>query len=229
MQLLSSENIASLELPVGRLYAPCSGRDLPLAFRLFGDKVDRFTFCDLNYGQRDTSADYAVPDGWEQVSRVMGRDERQEPKTTWYAGGRPFQPFVTIEIWRRLDGSEVTVELRRNLAQDTLVQQFARETISVFLHVNDGAGEGGSNLWFLAAADRHNRDPQSLRLLPETASRLINGALVVTDAVLADPGFQHTHPFEAAGLQWEPIGRADNVPERSRPVFLWRARRESHG
>ena len=37
-----------------------------------------------------------------------------------------------------------------DLAQDVLTEQFASGSISAFMHINDGVGEGGSDLWFLA-------------------------------------------------------------------------------
>ncbi|MFN6998698.1 hypothetical protein [Elioraea tepidiphila] len=207
---LFDDDISGLEVAPGRYYGPGSGRDLPIAFRLFGDRVDRFTFCDVNYHKHRTSACGGVPAEWTLISRVTGRDDRQPEKRTWYTAD-PIQPFSAIEIWRRRDGSEVMVELRRDLAQDVLEQQFAPKSISAFLHINDGGSEGGSNLVFLGSDDGHagHRDSGE-RLLPMLATRLCHGAVVVTDGRMADPEFRIGRPFERAGKRWEFIGHIRN-------------------
>jgi hypothetical protein len=196
---LLEDDIFGLQVGPGRYYGPCSGRDLPIAFRLFGEHVDRFTFCDLGYRRHRPSTHEAVPAGWTLISRVAGRDEQQPEKRTWYTPN-PIQPFAAIEIWRRPDGSEVMVELRCDLAQDVLEQQFAPKSISAFLHINDGGSEGGSNLAFLADE----------RLLPQLASRLCHGAVVVTDGMMANPEFRSERPFESAGKWWEFLGDIPN-------------------
>lgn len=208
---LLEDDIFGLQVGPGRYYGPCSGRDLPIAFRLFGKRIDRFTFCDLNYRRHCTSAHGAVPADWTLISRVAGRDERQPEKRTWYTP-RPIQPSAAIEIWRRPDGSEVMVELRCDLAQDVLEQQFAPKSISAFLHINDGGSEGGSNLAFLADE----------RLLPQLASRLCHGAVVVTDGMMANPEFRSERPFESAGKRWEFLGDIPNDRPHGR-LRLWRA------
>ena len=103
---------AVLDVPPGRFYGPCSGHDLPIAFELFGDAVNRFTFCDLGYRRPHTTAKGAVPEDWTLVSRIQGYDEALPKKTTWYDGHRPFRPRSTMETWRWPDGSEALIELR---------------------------------------------------------------------------------------------------------------------
>ncbi len=107
--------VAVLDVPRGRFYGPCSGQDLPIAFELFGDTINRFTFCDLGYRGPNTTAKEAVPENWTLASRIQGVDEALPEKTTWYSRNRPFRPRSTLETWRRPDGSEVLVELRYDL------------------------------------------------------------------------------------------------------------------
>ncbi|MBF9021221.1 hypothetical protein HKCCA1065_09915 [Rhodobacterales bacterium HKCCA1065] len=210
-------------VPRGRFFGPCSGRDLPVAFELFGEAVDRFTFCDLAYNDPHVTAKEAVPNGWALVSRIRGGDEAARGKTNWYSGNRPFRPSAAIEIWRRLDGSEAIVELRCDLAQDVLENHFASGSMAAFMHINDGTGEGGSDLWFLASPEEASRGmDRASRLLPELACRLANGAVVVTDAALTDVGFRSDASFELAGRRWEYICTFPNERLADRPLRVWR-------
>jgi hypothetical protein len=216
-------DLSTIDIPPGRFYGPCAGKDLPLAFQLVGDRIDRFTFCDLSYRRNRASADYAVPKAWSLISRIGGQDERQQEKSTSYAGSRPFRPELAVEIWRRPDISEVIVEMRRDLAQDALLEQFAPRSIAVFMHVNDGTGEGGSDLWFLASGDPADPagDP-GRRLLRDVESRLVDGAVVITDGILADRRFGGQNPFQGETIAWEPLGELANQRQSDRPVQLWR-------
>lgn len=215
--------IAGLSVPKGRFYGPCSGRDLPLAFELFGDVIDRFTFCDLAYQGPRVTAREAVPTEWRLVSRVQGIDEASGEKAAWYSGNRPFRPRVTIETWRRPDGSEAQVELRCDLAQDVLTAHFAPASIAAFMHINDGTGEGGSDLWFLASPNREGGEAsRGQRLLPETLERLCHGAIVVTDGVLADDAFRSEMPFSIVGARWELVSRLPNARRQDRRIAVWR-------
>lgn len=224
MKLLTDDEITSLNVPAGRFFGPCSGGDLPIAFRLIGNRIDRFTFCDLAYCGRRASARSAVPDGWTLISRVSGRDEQQGEKSTWYSRNRPLQPCVTIEVWRRPDGSEVLVELRRDLAQDALRVQFAPGSIAAFMHINDSTGEGGSNLWFLASEHYPvAQEERGMGLLEQVARQLAHGAVLLTDGVLADPKFREDRLFEQAAMRWEPLGEVRNYLRSGRRLSLWRA------
>jgi hypothetical protein len=214
---------ASVPVPRGRFYGPCAGQDLPLAFEVFGDVVDHFTFCDLAYSGSRVSARRAVPAEWRLMSRVQGLEEASVEKATWYPGNRPFRPRVTIETWRRPDGSEALVELRRDLAEDVLVDHFAPGSIAAFMHVNDGTGEGGSDLWFLASPKQGGgEDGRKREFLPETVSRLCSGGIVVTDGALADPGFRFDTSFDLAGRRWELVTQISNERRADRPLTAWR-------
>lgn len=233
--------------PPGSFYGPCSGHDLRIALQLFGSTIDHFVFCDLAYTSSRTTAvnpddsrafAYTghVPHGWSLVSRVRGADEMQPSKQTWYNGNRLFRPFVTYEVWRRADGSRVQIELRADLAQDVLVDQFASGSISAFMHVNDGTGEGGSDAWFLRGTDRshHTEIAQTKNgsaadvarggfLFEHLAPRLADGAVVITDCALADQRFSAQRPFLAEGRSWLPMGKVFRDGMRGRQVQAWRA------
>ncbi len=217
---------ATLKTVSGSVFAPCSGRDLPLLLELFGNSTDRLIACDLSYIGRRASAAYAVPKDWKRVSSLSGREQDQPEKITWYNGRRPFQPEATIEVWRRPNGSELTIELRRDLAQDVLIDRFTPGSISAFLHHRDGTGEGGSGLWFLEHSSRGG-DPEdrSLKLLETLAPKLADGALIITDGVLAMPEFSYGSTFEAADIQWTPIATVHNENNCRRPSVVWRAKR----
>jgi hypothetical protein len=158
--LLSKNDIDGMQVPPGHFYGPCSGRDLPIAFRLFGDKIDRFTFCDLSYRSRRASARGAVPDDWDLVSRISGFDKQQPEKKALYRGNRPFKPSAIIEFWRRPDGSDVIVEFREDLAEDVMTDHFVPRSVGAFIHINDSVGEGGSNLWFLGSESQSSHFAQ---------------------------------------------------------------------
>lgn len=126
-------------------------------------------------------------------------------------------------MWRRLDGSEVIVELRRDLAQDVMSGQFASGGVAAFMHINDGTGEGGSGLLFLASRhDAIGQKNEGQRLLAEVVPVLASGAVVVTDEVLADPEFRSDHPFDRCGKLWKPIGKVPNEKLPEGQLYVWR-------
>ena len=179
--------VSNLEIRAGCFYAPCSGDDLRIGFAVCGDLIDRFVFCDLQYG-RDTdgrvvSAAGAVPEGWHLVSRHSGRDEAQPPKAAG-SGRRPFQPWATQEIWRRPDGSLATVVLRLDLAQDRLRASSSHRARYRFSSTAATERTKESNLWFLLEP-RDGRDIHAL--LDKVVPRLVDGAIVVTDSRIVDP------------------------------------------
>ena len=217
------QTILGVPVPQGRFFGPCSGQDLPLAFLLFGNTVDRFTFCDLSYRGQRITAKTAVPRSWTLISRVQAHDEMAVEKIAVYSGNRTFRPRVTFEIWRRSDASEVLVELRCDLAQDVLIDQFAAGSIAAFMHINDGSGEGGSDLWFLSRPSETRGDShRQNELLPETLSRLCDGCIVVTDGVLAAPEFRSDAVFELEGRRWERMSLFSNDRRADRPIGIWR-------
>lgn len=222
---LTAMPITTIDPVPGVFYGPCSGRDLPIVFRLCGDRINHFTFCDLSYGHRDTSAASAVPQDWIMVSRVMGLDEKQPTKTSRYNGNRLIRPTVVREVWRRPNGTEVMVELRRDLAEDVLVQQFTSKSISIFLHHKDGVGEGGSNLWFLGSNSSGDVGHDGTALLEILADRLAHGAIVITDGQLTDSGFRRSRPFRSQGIEWTPLGIVDDGLSLGRTTLAWRANR----
>jgi hypothetical protein len=211
-----------LKIPSGRFYGPCSGQDLNFAFRLFAETIKHFVFCDLSYRGRSVSAKNAVPNDWSLISRDFSFAQKSEKKT-WYSGNRAFRPSVITELWKRPDGLDVIVELRRDLAEEVLVEQFEIGSIAAFMHINDGTSEGGSDLWFMASPlQQQNDNYRSQFLLPKVAQRLVKGAVVVTDGVMAHSGFKSYTPFVSENVKWKPLGKVENNNVLDRQPSLWR-------
>jgi hypothetical protein len=123
-----------------------------------------------------------------------------------------------------LDGTSVSVEFHQDLAQDVLIEKFPSASISVFLHMNDSEGEGGSDLWFLAENRSDTRTGrQCNRFLEALAPRLCDGAIVVTDGLLADPQFSEKDDFTAVGKRWAFLGGFRHENRSDRKLRFWRA------
>lgn len=205
----------------GYFFGVCAGtRDLPVAFGIAGQTLNRFVFCDLSYGKR-ISAKAAVPDGWMLLSQDGPVRQRCE-KTTSYNGDRPFIPLFWREVWKRPDGSEAIVELHCDLAQDVLLK-FPPSSIAAFMHINDSTGEGGSDLWFLGMPKSEKLESErGQRLLPELVPRLADGAIVITDGCLAEKSFEGESSFECQNVRWQLEDKLQVSQDTRRPVRLWR-------
>ena len=130
---------------------------------------------------------------------------------------------MITELWKRPDGLDVIVELRRDLAEEVLVEQFEIGSIAAFMHINDGTSEGGSDLWFMASPlQQQNDNYRSQFLLPKVAQRLVKGAVVVTDGVMAHSGFKSYTPFVSENVKWKPLGKVENNNVLDRQPSLWR-------
>ncbi|MBC2834493.1 hypothetical protein [Paragemmobacter straminiformis] len=196
-------------------YCPCAGRDVSLALAWFGSRFDRFVFCDRGYRRENMTGRDAVPANWKRIHVVP--EERRRPDER---PDRSFMPKV-IETWHRPDGSAVVLEFRAEPAEDCLTARFAAGTISALLHINDGVGEGGSNLWFLGTPGQCQAQA-SRCLLPEVEARLADEALIITDGMLTDREFANSRPFRRNGRSWKPIADLDATRERGHGVTVWR-------
>lgn len=209
-----------LSAPDPICYCPCAGRDVALALTWLGSRFNRFVFCDKGYRRSDMTAIGGIPEGWQFVQAVPAH----RPMTD----GRPDRSRIreVVESWRRPDGATVALEFRADPSEDCLTDRFGAGTLSAFLHINDGTGEGGSNLWFLASPDS-GRAPTNRALLPVLVERLADEAMVISDGRLTDIEFSQYEPFRHLGRRWEPITPLENTKAPARQVTVWRTFRET--
>jgi hypothetical protein len=223
---LTLDDVRALHLPQGRYYGPCAGGDVPLALELFGAQCSDFLFCDMKYPGHMPGFAELLPEGWCLLERSPFHPLPGEARSTWYSA-RPFLPASQSLRLERPDGTAVTAEFRKDLAQEVLLSDFGPRSIACFMHINDSAGEGGSNLWFLGSeegAPQHDSDNPAVHLLEPLAERLMDGAVVVTQS-LCDRAFRDGAPFERAGMAWEPLGELTAAEGRVwGRTFVWRAR-----
>lgn len=200
-------------------YCPCAGRDVGLALTWLGSHLSHFVFCDSGYLRHDMSGRSTVPADWKLL-HLPDSSLRPPIHRAERSGTRK-----VIETWQRPDGTAATLEFLSSPAEACLASRFGAGTISALLHINDGTGEGGSDLWFLGSPGRCQAEA-SRYFLPLVAERLTDEALVITDGVLTDYEFASPMPFRRNGRYWEPIGPLHNTRVRDRPVTVWRSIRE---
>ena len=216
VKIVDSKILSQVQSQNGKAFCPCSGNDIEFVLNLFGSSIGRFVFCDLQYRPASISAKLLVPAGWKLLSSIFGKDTTQSPKKTWYSNGREFQPIAKIETWQRPQPTEVIIEFRKDLAQDFLVNSCKEDSISCFVHINDGEGEGGSNLWFLGV----DKSVPGKGLLEEVSQRLTKTAVVVSDGAMAEKNFRDPYPFEMFNRSWEPIQTFKSRGERV--ITVWK-------
>ena len=61
MITLQDSTTEKLTISHGQLYAPSAGLDTGIAIKLFGNKVQSFTLCDIAYKTRSISAKKYIP------------------------------------------------------------------------------------------------------------------------------------------------------------------------
>lgn len=200
----------------GKAFCPCSGRDVKFILDLVGSFLSDFVFCDLRYKVQNINVIDDMPIGWVLVSSISGFDTAQNTKHTRYNSNRIFRPAAKVDKWRRPDQTEVAIEFRRDLAEDFLIQNCTIGSITCFVHIGDGEGEGGSNLRFLSMS----KDYPENGFLEETCKRLTRTALVITDGCLADTRFLNHSPFELINRLWEPIYEIDG--RHGQKIGIWK-------
>lgn len=216
IELIDAAVLEEIECQNGKAFCPCSGSDIQFVLNLFGSAIGRFVFCDLQYRTPTISAESLVPAGWKILSSISGKDRIQGPKKTWYNSGREFHPTAKIETWERPQSTEVIIEFRKDLAQDFLINNCKESSISCFVHINDGEGEGGSNLWFLGV----DKMAYGKGLLEEVSQRLTETALVVSDGAMAEENFKKPYPFDIFNRSWKPIQTINGRGERE--ITVWK-------
>ena len=201
----------------GKAFCPCSGNDLEFILSSVGIFVDRFVFCDVSYRARKVSVNKSTPASWKLSSSIYSRDMMKKLKSSSYLGGREFRPSAKLEIWQRPDAKDVLIEIRQDLAEEYLIDDCRENSISCFVHINDGAGEGGSSLWFLAK----NKDPDTPGFLEELSLRLTDYAIIVTDGALTEKHFKQFSGFEIVGRSWKPICKLEGNKHHDREIMVW--------
>lgn len=196
-------------------YCPCAGRDIGLALTWLGSHLNRFVFCDSSYRQQDMTGRGAVPADW-RFAHLVPDGSRPLVQRHNRRGTRE-----VIETWHRPDGTTVILEFLAVPAEEFLTNRFAAGTVSALLHINDGTGEGGSDLWFLGSPGICQAEA-SRCLLPLVAERLSDDALVVTDGALTDPELARREAFRRCGRYWEPLAPLENNRLLDRHATVWR-------
>lgn len=199
-------------------YCPCAGRDVALTLAWLGSRFDRFVFCDSGYRRDDMTGRGAVPADWERVS-VMPAERRRPDRSPDRSSVRE-----VIETWHRSDGSVVGLEFRSEPAETCLTTRFAAGSISALIHINDGEGEGGSDLWFLGTPGQCRGQPNRC-FLPKVGERLADDALVITDGMLTDREFARSTTFQRNGRYWEPVVNLGATRDKGHAVTVWRTKR----
>lgn len=174
----------------------------------------------MSYFVASVEKDRATPITWELLNSSIERDPFSEFKYATYLA-RSFRPRVYRQLWRKPDGSETVIEYHRDRAPDVLKERFPPNSISAFIHLADGDGDGGSKLHILSSSSREEVDGFG-GMLNLTVSRLANGALVITDGSLADPEFTLEGQFVAGGCSWSLEKSFGSPVDRVRSIFVWR-------
>lgn len=132
------------------------------------------------------------------------------------------------------------VRFRRGFGQAALAR-LNNGLVSVFVHRNDGIGEGGSNLWLLS--DSHSRSQvdinhkSSMNLFSQLLSKLANPCLIISDGSNTDDiilnkffgdyecsgrqalSFHEGKAYRIGGRRWQCVGFGG----RGRgPTLVWR-------
>ena len=200
----------------GKAFCPCSGNDLEFILNSVGIFVDRFVFCDISYRINEFSANESTPESWKLSSSICGVDTMKRLKSSSY-GVREFRPSAKFETWQRPDSKDALIEIRRDLAEEYLIDDCRENSISCFAHINDGTSEGGSNLWFLAK----NKNPDTPGFLEELSLRLTDYAIIVTDGALTEKHFKQFSGFEIVGRSWKPICKLEGNKHHDREIMVW--------
>lgn len=201
-----AEVLAHMKVAEAVCYSPCAGRDVGLVLNWLGSSFNRFVFCDIAYSRSAQTGRGVVPDGWHELSSTD-------------MSGRPLRGR-SAETWQRPDGTSVALEFLAHPAEECLTRSFGKGTISALVHINDGEGEGGSNLWFLGTA-RGCSGTIDRCLLDIVSERLAKKALVITDGALADREFSRLAQFNRCGRTWQPLTQLENTRVKDRKVVAW--------
>lgn len=174
-----------LEAVAGKLlFYPAAGGDTRPHVELFATAIRDFRFNDLFYStRRDREA--PAPPSFIRLSSDLApsrviRDQAIEGRGTGSAHYRHVEPSTLSERYLGPDG-EITIRRRRGFGQYAL-NELPEQSIGVFVHRSDSAGEGGSNMWFLANRERSH--PPLSRLWDKLSVRLADRAIVVSDGSL---------------------------------------------
>ena len=130
-------------------YYPCAGNDLDEPIQIFGKISSELWFCDPFY-PRGLKIDRAIKSGNNLnikflSSRIDGNAEAVMENRNGY---RFIEPSRKYEEYEYEGGKKVTIIRRRGFGQIGLYEEFADNSLGIFMHRGDSQGDGGSNVYF---------------------------------------------------------------------------------
>jgi hypothetical protein len=223
-------------------YPAAGSNDFVEPLTVLQNHIAAFWFCDPGYNidyyaepvfHRDTGFRSSAQERWGAISGKM--ETRRND-----AGSYNFMtPGWLRETYTHNDGREVIVIRRRGFGQIALSKDFKEQSIGVFMHRNDSAGDGGSKVFFLA--NKTTRYEPCGQLFRKLASRLTSRALIITDGSNSSIGFlrrfhwkdisgarafahHRNREYEFGGFRWSCIGW---LSRGNGPTLAWGLSRKS--
>lgn len=202
----------NIRIPEGVLFYPCSGNDIIEPIKLFGSLVDRMIFADINeiklpkvncsrvfindrlVNHYKTDSDAFFEHGLIEevhmntelqsadIGPALARDFNMALGSV-----RPINRVSSIEYYLK-NKNKLRVSIYNN---DGFLSLLTLSKISVFFYRGDSKQEEGSGQWWFS--------PQLFKTL---ISRLVDGAIIVTDGGTFHPQYEHS--------SWSPLRDRDN-------------------
>lgn len=202
---------------------PCAGNDVVEPVQVFGEFYDTFLFVDLNY-----SSTTKMPKiiGWNEVSGSQRRFGSANSSIRIVQNG--YSKFKVVDPeWFCSDytnektGRKISVVRRRGFGQYAL-HELSDDSLSMFMHRGDSAGEGGSNVYYLANR-RTSHEPIS-NLLSIIKCKLTHPALIASDGSNTDItelrddafGLSSIDSFTSHGLNWRKLRAYSSLAPRTK-------------
>lgn len=178
-------------------YYPAAGSDYAEPLKIFKDHLDTFWFCDLGYSKGINLVPVlGVGDGFRLVDRKKSGTPNAIMEKRYDQSGKEYkflEPSKLSETYEQSDGRRLFVVRRRGFGQIALTKEFCSRSIGVFMHRGDSAGEGGSNVRFLA--NRKKSYEPCGNLFDKLCEKLTDRALVITDGsnTFSKKSFRNLH------------------------------------
>ena len=164
-------------------FYPAAGSDYAEPLTIFGDYVDVFWFCDIDYPR---SLDLPPVCSSSTNLRLIDQHRSGDPMAVleWRTAEnkrcyRFLQPSLLVETYERQNGRLLTVIRRRGFGRIALSKEFGPRSLGIFMHRGDSPGESGSNVYFLSNK-KTDYEPCG-NLFDKLAHRLRDRALIVSD------------------------------------------------
>jgi len=234
-----------IKVPEGVLFYPCAGYDSLEPIELFGSLVDNMVFADI----RDVKLPHPNCD-MIFYHNVKSRVYKEKSQGEIHRGiieevhinlenrnldiSRSLNNYFSINLgsirtvnrskkieWFLEDKSKIKLTTIKN---DGFLSLLTLNDISVFFYRGDSPGEGGSGQWWFS--------PQLFKIL---TSKLVNGAIIVTDGNNFHPSYrdvswsplrerENRKDFEFNDIYFEYIGEYE---ETHRVCGIWRTTRRN--